>query len=89
MWIRQPHVFQSPFYYIEYGIAQLAAFGIYKNLRSKGRTAIDMYDAFLHAGNSKTLPELYRIAGVKFDFSKEYMAEIMSFLRSELATIRS
>ncbi|MEX2680523.1 MAG: M3 family metallopeptidase [Candidatus Sigynarchaeota archaeon] len=89
MWIRQPHIFQSPFYYIEYGIAQLAAFGIYKNLRSKGRTAIDMYDAFLHAGNSKPLPELYRIAGVKFDFSKEYMAEIIAFLRSELAATRS
>jgi oligoendopeptidase F len=89
MWIRQSHIFQSPFYYIEYGFAQLAAFGIYKNLRSKGRTAIDMYDAFLHAGNSKPLPDLYRIAGVKFDFSKEYMAEIMAFLRSELAATRS
>ncbi|NMC07234.1 MAG: M3 family oligoendopeptidase [Candidatus Lokiarchaeota archaeon] len=88
MWIRQPHVYQSPFYYIEYGIAQLAAFGIYKNLRSKGRTAIDMYDAFLHAGNSKPLPELYRIAGVNFDFSREYMAEIMAFLRADLATTR-
>jgi oligoendopeptidase F len=87
LWIRQPHVFQSPFYYIEYGIAQLAALGIYKNLRTKGRTAIDMYDAFLHAGNSRSLPELYEIAGVKFEFSKEYMASIVDFLRSELAAL--
>nr|MDO8110000.1 M3 family metallopeptidase [Candidatus Sigynarchaeota archaeon] len=89
LWLKQTHVFQSPFYYIEYGIAQLAALGIYRNLRREGRSAIDKYDAFLHAGNSRPLPELYSLAGVKFDFSKEYIAELMDFVRQELKNTRT
>ncbi|HME51186.1 MAG TPA: M3 family metallopeptidase [Candidatus Lokiarchaeia archaeon] len=87
MWYRQTHVFQSPFYYIEYAIAQLAAYGIYKNYRERGHEAIDQYDAFLHEGYSKSLPELFDIAGVKFDFSKDYIQGLVDFLRDEFKSI--
>ena len=86
-WIRQTHVFQSPFYYIEYGIAQLAALGIYKNLKEKGAIAIQQYDDFINLGNSRSLPELYEAAGVKFDFSTSYIKSLTSFVKKELSSL--
>jgi oligoendopeptidase F len=86
MCLRQTHIFQSPFYYIEDGLAQMVAFGIYRNYRQNGQEAIDQYDSFLHLGYSKPLPkpELYATAGVQLDFSKDYMGGIVDFLRGEL-----
>ncbi|MFX0098579.1 MAG: M3 family metallopeptidase [Candidatus Hodarchaeota archaeon] len=86
-WLKQTHVFQSPFYYIEYAIAQLAALGIYKNLREKGEIAIQQYDDFINLGNSRSLPELYEAAGVKFDFSTENIKSLTSFVKNELSNL--
>jgi len=83
-WLRQGHIFQMPFYYIEYGIAQLGALGIYKNYREHGQHAVDQYDAFLKLGYSKPIPEVYQTAGIKFDFSESYLRELMEFVKKEM-----
>jgi oligoendopeptidase F len=83
-WLRQTHIFQMPFYYIEYGIAQLGALAIYKNYREKGQSAVDAYDQFLKLGYSKPIPEAYQTAGIKFDFSESYLKELMDFIKKEI-----
>lgn len=83
-WHRQLHIFEVPFYYIEYGIAQLAAIGIWKNYRSNPKAALDGYVKALEAGYTFTLPELYEMAGISFDFSPQHIQSLASFVQSEL-----
>ena len=83
-WMFQLHLFKYPFYYIEYGIAQLAALAIYMNYREKGREAIREYDNFMKEGYSKPLDKLYQTAGIRFDFSESYITELVDFVRKEL-----
>lgn len=70
-WQRQLHLFEVPFYYIEYGIAQLGAIGMWKQYRENPKQALQNYMYALSLGGTKTLPELYRAAGIDFDFSPE------------------
>ncbi|ACR79127.1 MULTISPECIES: M3 family oligoendopeptidase [Kosmotoga] len=84
VWMQQLHIFTSPFYYIEYGIAQLGAIAIYRNYRRKGKRAIEDYEKFLKLGYSKPLEELYKTAGIKFDFSQDYIGELVEFIEEEL-----
>lgn len=83
-WHRQLHIYEVPFYYIEYGIAQLAAIGIWKNYRSNPKAALDGYVKALEAGYTFTLPELYQMAGISFDFSPQYIQSLASFVQDEL-----
>lgn len=83
-WHRQLHIFEVPFYYIEYGIAQLAAIGIWKNYRLNPDTALNGYIKALEAGYTFSLPELYQMAGISFDFSPEYIQNLASFVQDEL-----
>lgn len=69
LWHRQLHVFTSPFYYIEYGIAQLGALQLWANYRTDPAAAIRDYKAGLRLGGSRPLPELFKAAGLDFDFS--------------------
>lgn len=69
MWQRQGHLFTSAFYYIEYGIAQLGALQLYANYRREPAKAIAEYKHALTLGGSRPLPELFRAAGLAFDFS--------------------
>lgn len=87
MWLRQLHIFEVPFYYIEYAISQLGAIAIYKNYKENGPQAIEQYDNFLKLGYSKSISNIYETAGIKFDFSKEYIAEIVEFIKKELKKI--
>ncbi|MEM9886387.1 MAG: M3 family oligoendopeptidase [Bacteroidota bacterium] len=83
-WHRQLHLFEVPFYYIEYGMAQLGAIALWKNYKENGRSAIDAYIRALKLGYSKSITEVYACAGVKFDFSPEYVKELAQFLKQEL-----
>ena len=83
-WQFQRHIYESPFYYIDYGIAQLAAIGIWKNYRSNPKAALDGYVKALEAGYTFTLPELYEMAGISFDFSPQHIQSLASFVQSEL-----
>ena len=83
-WHRQLHIFEVPFYYIEYGIAQLASIGIWKNYKENPEKTLLQYEAALTAGYTFTLPELYEMAGIRFDFSSDYIQELAAFVKNEL-----
>ena len=77
------HLFEVPFYYIEYGIAQLGAIGVWRNYKLNPEKALNQYKNSLSEGYLKTLPDLYKIAGVKFDFSSENVSELVKFVLEE------
>jgi len=83
-WHRQLHIFEVPFYYIEYGIAQLGAIGIWKNYVEKSRAeALQGYTNFMKLGYTQSIPEIYLAAGVRFDFSPQYVSSLMNFVESQ------
>jgi len=84
IWQKQLHLFEVPFYYIEYGIAQLGAIGMWKQFKKNKEIALDHYLQALSLGGTKTLPELYKAAGLKFDFSGAYIKELMDFVEEEI-----
>ena len=86
-WQRQLHLFEVPFYYIEYGIAQLGAIGLWKQFKENKEKAINNYITALQLGGTKTLPELYEAAGLKFSFAPGYISELMLFVQSEMGKI--
>jgi oligoendopeptidase F len=83
-WQRQLHLYEVPFYYIEYGIAQLGAIGMWKQLKQNKASALNNYMRALELGGTRTLPELYEAAGLKFNFSPGYISELMLFVKKEL-----
>lgn len=84
LWHRQLHIFEVPFYYIEYGIAQLGALQVWRNAKKDGRRAVQAYRAGLAAGGSLPLPDIYTLAGIKFCFTEDIIAPLMDALRGEL-----
>ncbi len=83
-WQRQLHLFEVPFYYIEYGIAQLGSIGMWKQFKENKENALDNYMKALSLGGTKTLPELYKTAGLQFNFSPSYIKELMEFVHTEM-----
>ncbi len=83
-WQRQLHIFEVPFYYIEYGIAQLGALQLWKNYKSNPQETLSMYKRALSLGYTKTIPEIYQCAGIKFDFSPSSVREVFEFLKTEI-----
>jgi oligoendopeptidase F len=84
IWQKQLHLFEVPFYYIEYGIAQLGAIGMWMQFKKSKESALDHYIQALSLGGTKTLPALYETAGLKFDFSGAYIKELMDFVENEM-----
>lgn len=85
-WHGQLHIFEYPFYYIEYGIALLGALQIWRNARQGSRQAIDAYLAALKLGGSKPLPTLFEVAGAKFDLSADTVRPLMDLVQAEMET---
>jgi oligoendopeptidase F len=83
-WQRQLHIFEVPFYYIEYGIAQLGALGIWKSSLEHKEKAIDNYKAALKLAYTRSIPEIYEIAGVPFDFTTSHIRNLANFIEKEL-----
>lgn len=83
-WHRQLHLFEVPFYYIEYGIAQLGALGVWMNSLKDKKKAIEDYMSALKLGYTRSIPEIYQTANVPFDFSKSRLDELAEFLKQEL-----
>ncbi|GGI27322.1 M3 family oligoendopeptidase [Pedobacter mendelii] len=83
-WQKQLHLFEVPFYYIEYAIAQLGAIAVWKNYKENPAKALDQYLAALALGYTKPMNEIYETAGIKFDFSAEYVKELADFVKEEL-----
>ena len=86
-WQRQLHLYEVPFYYIEYGIAQLGAIGLWKQYKENKDQAITNYMNALSLGGTRTLPELYQAAGLQFNFSPDYISELMLFVQEEMEAI--
>lgn len=87
MWQRQLHLYEVPFYYIEYGMAQLGAIAMWREYILKGEEALDNYMEALKLGYTKSISEIYETAGIKFDFSVEYVKELADFIKEELSKI--
>lgn len=83
-WQKQLHLFEVPFYYIEYAIAQLGAIAIWKNYKENPQKALQQYLDALALGYTKPINEIYETAGIKFDFSLDYIDELASFVKEEL-----
>jgi len=83
-WQRQLHLFEVPFYYIEYGIAQLGAIGLWMQYRQNPEQALNHYMAALSLGGTKTLPKLFETAGLRFDFSPEHIKTLADYVNLEL-----
>jgi len=86
-WQRQLHLFEVPFYYIEYGIAQLGAIGLWMQYQANPQQALENYIRALSLGGTKTLPELYAAAGLKFDLSPNHIKTLMEFTAKEMDKI--
>lgn len=87
-WYRQLHIFLYPFYYIEYGLAQIGALQVWRNARRHPVEAVAAYRRFLALGATKPLPELYRAAGVELTFDKAVLAELVAMVEEEMAVLR-
>lgn len=83
-WQRQLHLFEVPFYYIEYGIAQLGAIAMWMQYRENKEQALDNYMKALALGGTRTLPELYQAAGIRFDLGPDRVKTLMEFVEKEL-----
>ncbi len=84
LWHRQLHIFLHPFYYIEYGIAQLGALQVWANSKRDRAKALNHYKKALALGGSRPLPELFSAAGCKFEFSTKTIQPLTKLLREEL-----
>ena len=83
-WQKQLHLFEVPFYYIEYGMAQLGAIAVWKNYRQHPEKALESYLDALALGHTAGIREVYETAGIRFDFSKENISALMAFVQAEL-----
>ncbi len=83
-WYRQLHIFLYPFYYIEYGIAQLGALQVWRNSLSDPAAALRRYREALALGTTRSLPEIYATAGARLVFDREGMAELVGLVEAQL-----
>ncbi|MCD5325232.1 MULTISPECIES: M3 family oligoendopeptidase [Pontibacillus] len=88
-WLKVLHIFEVPFYYVEYVIAQLGAVQMYKQYKENPKQALENYKNALSLGNTKSLPEVYQTAGIRFDFSAETIQDLMTFIKQELDALET
>jgi len=89
VWQKQLHLYDVPFYYIEYGMAQLGAIAIWRNFKQNREQALDQYLAALQLGYTKTIAEIYETAGVTFDFSEANIKGLMAFLKQQMDALQA
>lgn len=87
-WKSQLHIFEVPFYYIEYGMAQLGAVAMWRQFKNDGDKALENYNAALKLGYTKSIGEIYETAGIKFNFSSAYVKELVDFLRASYEEVQ-
>lgn len=89
LWQKQLHIFEVPLYYIEYGIAQLGAIAVWKKYKENPEKALDQFEEALSLGYSVPIPEIYKTAGIHFDFSQDYVKQLMDFVSTELRKLNT
>ena len=85
-WQRQGHLFTAPFYYIEYGIAQLGALGIWTQYLKDPKKGIESYKRALSLGGTQPLPKLFKAANLPFDFGPKIIQSYAGELRRQLSS---
>jgi oligoendopeptidase F len=88
-WQRKGHIFESPFYYIEYGLAQLGALQIWRNALRDQSQAVADYRRALALGYTRSLPELFQAAGARFAFDRETVGELMGLVEEQLGWLEA
>lgn len=83
-WHRKLHIFRYPFYYVEYGLAQLGAVQVFANALKDQARAVQLYHGALKLGKTVTLPELFKAAGTRFGFDNNLLREAVNLLESQL-----
>ncbi|HEX8340926.1 MAG TPA: M3 family oligoendopeptidase [Tepidisphaeraceae bacterium] len=86
-WQRQLHLYHCPFYYIEYGIAQLGALQLWLKAKEDPKRALGNYRNALKLGGTRPLPKLFEAAGLRFDFSQQTLGPLMIAIADELAAL--
>lgn len=84
LWLKQIHIFEVPFYYIEYGFAQLGAIALWKKYHESPQKATKSYVRALKLGYTKSVTATYEAADIQFDFSKDYVAKLGAFMLSKI-----
>lgn len=87
LWQKQLHLYEVPFYYIEYALAQLGAIAVWKRFREDPAAGLAGYRAALALGYTRPIGEIYQAAGIRFDFSAAYIRELTDFVRAEMAAL--
>ncbi|MDF7816172.1 M3 family oligoendopeptidase [Runella sp. MFBS21] len=88
IWQKQLHIYEVPFYYIEYGMAQLGAIGVWRNYKQNPQQGLEGYLNALKLGYTAPISAIYAAANIPFDFSKEYITELMNFVKDELEKLK-
>ncbi len=84
LWQKQLHIFEVPFYYIEYGFAQLGSVGVWKNFVADNEAGIEQYRKALSLGYTVPISKIYETAGTKFSFSDDFVNGLMNFVKQQL-----
>ena len=84
LWQKQLHLYEVPFYYIEYGMAQLGAIAMWRSYKQLGEEALNNYEEALKLGYTKSISEIYQTAGIEFNFSQAYVNELADFIKTQL-----
>ena len=87
LWQKQLHLYEVPFYYIEYAMAQLGAIAVWRNYRQNPAEGLAAYKRALALGYTAPIGQIYAAAGIRFDFSTEYLRTLADFVREEMAAL--
>jgi len=86
-WQKQLHIYEVPFYYIEYAMAQLGAIAVWKNYKENPAEGLAAYKRALSLGYTVSIGEVYEAAGIRFDFSTDYIKSLADFVQAEMEKI--
>lgn len=86
-WQRKPHIFDEPFYYIEYGMAQLGSVQIWQNSLEDWERSVAAYRQAISLGTSVTIPELYEAAGIRFAFDEQSLQTAVKTIMESIADL--
>ena len=87
LWQKQLHLYEVPFYYIEYAMAQLGAIAVWRHYRQDPAEGLAAYKRALALGYTAPIGQIYAAAGIRFDFSTDYLRTLADFVREEMAAL--
>jgi oligoendopeptidase F len=88
-WHRKQHIFRRPFYYVEYGLAQLGAVMVWKNALADQALAVKQYRQALSLGYTRPLPELFKAAGARFAIDASALREAVDLLEGKMGELEA